>query len=65
MLHRPLEIADNKFPKFVELMLYKSHKKQKTLKYPRVLHLLLPVSNLADKFVTIIGYYCKKPEHIP
>lgn len=61
MMHRPLEIVDNKCPKFVQLMLYKSHKKQKTVKYPRVLHIFLPMSNLANKFVTIIGYYCKKP----
>lgn len=46
-------------------MLYESHKKQKTVKYPRVLQIFLPISNLANKSITIIGYYYNKSEHIP
>lgn len=68
MLHRLLEIAGNSFLIHRICATHASQLTQKAktnVKYPGVLWILLPISNLANKSATIIGLVVRKPEHIP
>lgn len=58
LLHRPLEIAGNSFlihRVYATHALQLTQKAKNTVKYPRVLWMLLPISHLASKSVMIIG----------